>query len=110
MKTLIALAILLTAQITMAQGDSCANAIPMSYAPVSLLTNQFLSGDSRWYTFTAQTSEIDIQLTNLNPATGHIHDIMLMEGFCSISNRLSDNCSRLILIPGILYLIAVALL
>lgn len=65
-----------------ALGDSCTVAIPMPYTANSSITGNSLTGDQRWFTFVPLTSEVEIKLTNTNPTSGHIHDMVLFEGMC----------------------------
>lgn len=82
--TLIILSFLFSS-ITFAQiGDSCSTAIPMPYSNNSILTGNVLTGGIRWFTFIPQTSEVKITLKNTDFANGHIHDLLLMEGLCSL--------------------------
>ncbi len=84
-KILFILFIALCSKTASAQGDSCGNAIPMPYSAISILPGNILAaGQLRWYSFVPLTTEIDIKLTNTNPSAGHVHDILLAEGMCSL--------------------------
>jgi subtilisin family serine protease len=83
-KTLLILILALASRIGVAQGDSCANAIPMPYSANSFINGNVLTAlDSRWFAFVPLTTEVNIKLTNTNPVAGHIHDLLLVEGVCN---------------------------
>ncbi|MHB8260872.1 MAG: S8 family serine peptidase [Bacteroidia bacterium] len=79
--TALSIVMLFTNSIT-AQGDSCGNAIPMPYSANSALTNITQIKGAYWFTFVPLTTEIKITLTNNSLPASHIHDLILVEGFC----------------------------
>ncbi|MBA3664569.1 MAG: S8 family peptidase [Bacteroidetes bacterium] len=93
-KQLIILTLIILSHFANAIGDSCSVAIPMPYSANSNISGNLTFNGQTWFSFVPLTSEVQIKLTNLTPNGGHVHDLILFEGFCNPKNFIVGKDSR----------------